>query len=239
MGWHAKPSGPYDMGTIENEENTLEINGILNGYGFSVESQIGILANCQAESQLNPWRLEGPDSPNWTSGMGYGLYQFTPGWQYIEGCIDFPGYGPNTTIHTTLPTARPEDGYAQTMALAEDSLEKWTVYAWRDSWDRNAYPYMWQLCSEGVARWGSNGRITLAQYKTVDEPNYATAIFLACYEGPSVPNIQTRLSFVPYFASIVSPDTPVPPPPEPFNPHGNSFKIMFYLKSKRRRFYGY
>lgn len=238
MAWYAKPSGGYAEGSTENEENALQINGILNGYNFSVESQIGILANCQHESSLNPWRLQ-DDSPNWTPAGGYGLYQFTPGRDYFDNCSDIPGFAPNKSVNYISADARPEDGYAQTIVLAEDRLQKWTPYAWRDYWDRNQYPYMWQLCQEGLARWGSNGRITLAQYKTVDEPNYATALFLACYEGPNPPNIQARLTSVPYFASIVSPDTPVPPPPEPFNPKGSSFKIMFYLKSKRRRFYGY
>lgn len=238
MSWHAKPSGGYAEYSQENEDNALEVNGILNGYGFSSESQIGILANAQHEGGMNPWRLQGPDSPNWTPASGYGLFQYTPAWQYFEGCADFPGYGPNTTIYETLPTARPEDGYAQTIALAEDSLQKWHLNPLNGGWSEAEFPYFFQLCREGLQLYGSGNLITLEQFKLVDNPNYATALFLGCFERPERPNVSARLSSVPYFASVVSPDTPVPPPPEPGpgpSPSGSQFMFMFYLKPKWKR----
>ena len=74
MAWHAKPSGGYSYNSAEGRANIEQINGILNGLGFTLEAQAGILGNIVAESALNPWRRQG-DTVN-LSGE-YGLVQFT------------------------------------------------------------------------------------------------------------------------------------------------------------------
>ena len=240
MAWNAKPKWGYATGSQENQENTLEINGQLNGEGFSLASQVGMLSNMQEESGLNPWRLEGDyaDIP-WNTGKGYGLFQYTPAWMYLDGCQDLPGYAPNTNYNAVMPGAHPEDGYAQILCFTTDQLSKWNTYPWVDSWSKTTYSHMWSLVEYGVQTYGDGVHILLSQFKQIQEEDVATAIFLGAFERPLTPNLSVRLANNVYFSSIVSGDTPVPPPPGPFPSVGSSFKIMFYLKSKRRRFYGY
>ena len=48
MGWYAKPSGGYGYNSAEGRANIEQINGILNGFGYTLESQAGILGNIVA-----------------------------------------------------------------------------------------------------------------------------------------------------------------------------------------------
>ena len=213
MGWYAKPSGGYGYNSTEGRANIEQINGILNELGFTLEAQAGILGNIVAESALNPWRWQG-DSVNMSGG--YGLVQFTPARDYIDGMQNVDGYGPNLSTSSQTAGARPEDGYAQILCIANDYLSKWVSYCWRDYWSTASYPTLWEQRNRIVQQYGNGRSLTLSQFKTINNVGDATLAFLACFEGPAVPNYQTRYdsaaAIYEYLSGGVIPDPPDPGP---------------------------
>lgn len=213
MGWHAKPSGGYGYNSTEGRANIEQINGILNELGFTLESQAGILGNIVAESALNPWRWQG-DTVNLSGG--YGLVQFTPASDYIGSMQHLDGYGPNLSASYQTEDARPEDGYAQMLCIANDYLGKWVSYCWRDYWSTASYPALWAQRNRIVQQYGTGSALTLSQFKSITNVGDATLAFLACFEGPAVPNYQTRYesaaAIYEYLSGGVTPDPPDPGP---------------------------
>ena len=213
MGWYAKPSGGYGYNSVEGRANIEQINGILNGLGYTLEAQAGILGNIVAESALNPWRWQG-DTVNLSGG--YGLVQFTPASDYIGSMQHLDGYGPNLSTSYQTDGARPEDGYAQMLCIANDYLGKWVSYCWRDYWSTASYPTLWAQRNRIVQQYGTGSALTLSQFKNITNVGDATLAFLACFEGPAVPNYQTRYNsaaaIYEYLSGGVTPDPPDPGP---------------------------
>ena len=241
--WYANPSGAYGYGSTEGSANINMMNGYFNSQSFSLESQAGIMGNAVSESGLNPWRWQ---SDTYNRGAGYGLFQYTPAYSmygnigYIDTCQSLDGYGPNLSTSTTTAGARPEDGWAQCVAFAEDRLSKWVSYCWRDYWDRNTYANLWQVRNRIVTTYGTGSALTLAQFKNITDVYDATFAFLACFEGPAVPNMQDRwnnASAIYQMLSGVTPPDPPGPGPGPTPSSSNRMKIMFYLKPKWKRGY--
>jgi hypothetical protein len=214
--WYAKPSGAYAINSTEGTANILEINGILNGAYFTLEAQAGMIGNCYGESGLNPWRWQG-DSVGYSKG--YGLYQFTPARDYFNNCYDQPGYAPNTSTSSIVSGANPEDGFCQTYVVINDILNKWVGTCWRSYWSKTEYATLYQQSRNIISTYGSNDRLSLLEFRNINNIGDATLAFLACYEGPAVPNYNTRLGFANQVYSIISGDTPPPPiPPIPPGP---------------------
>ena len=59
MGWVAKPSGGYTLGSQDSLDIISEVHKMLDNAGYTVQSQAGILGNAYHESGLNPWRWQG------------------------------------------------------------------------------------------------------------------------------------------------------------------------------------
>ncbi len=233
MPWYAKPSGYYGYGSTEGRANIAMMNGYFNGENFSLASQAGIMGNAVAESGLNPWRWQ---NDTYNRNSGYGLFQYTPAYGYLDNCQDIAGYGPNLSTSSTTSGARPEDGWAQCVAFATDRLSKWVSYCWRDYWDRNTYSNLWQTRQQIVSTYGNGSSLTLAQFKTIPDVYMATFAFLACFEGPQVPNMQTRWeSAAAIYEQLTGDRPPDPPTPTPTPGASSKFKIMFYLKPKWKR----
>lgn len=242
ISWYAKPSGPYGYSSTEGRANIRMMNGFFNGEGFTIESQAGILGNAVAESGLNPWRWQ---NDHYSRSLGYGLFQFTPAYSmnghigYVDTCQDLEGYGPNLSTTTITSGARPEDGWAQCLAMARDRLAKWQTFCWRDYWDRETYSQLWQRRNSIVTTYGNGTSLTLAQFKSIGDIYDATFAFLACYEGPGSPaGYYDRCNNAAAVYQYLTGETPPEPPgpgPGPTPTHSNRMKIMFYLKPKWKR----
>lgn len=234
--WHAKPSGGYYYGSGEGLENVHCINGFFNSQGYSLEVQAGIITNIYHESALNPWRWQ---YDIYDPSYGYGLFQFTPGSDYLNYCNDVMGFAPNLSVSTVTPGAAPWDGYAQLIVLHEDRLSKWTPYCWRTYWnDEPNAEALRQIRNDILGTYGSGGLLTYQQFLTIDRVDYALFAFLACYEGPLHPNYYTRLADANQIYAILSgSEPPVPPGPEPPGPTPGrkKSKVMFYLKPYWKR----
>lgn len=185
MSWHAKPSGGYLITSTEGNENILEIWGNLQSRGYTQEAAAGVAGNSSAESGLNPWRWQG-DSVN--TSNGYGLFQFTP----ASGYLALPGVTPNMSTSSQTSGATPQDGARQVDCFADDELSKWTTLAWRPYWDTTQYAALYAKRASWISQYGSGGRITLSEFSQVTDLEAATFFFLACYEGPLVPNLHAR-----------------------------------------------
>lgn len=213
MTWHAKPSGSYNFNDIENYDNSMEIYGILNNEGFDVAAIAGLCGNSQHESGLNPWRWQ-KDTVN--THLGYGLLQWTPS----TGYTSLAGATPNFSTSSITAGATPEDGSRQMQAFYEDNPAKWHSSCWRTYWDSNTYHDYYVRTRYILNTWGNGVKITLEQFKSIDDPGYAADCFLACFEGPTTPNYLTREStandFYQRFTGVTPPIPPIPPdPPDP------------------------
>lgn len=212
--WHAKPSGAYALNSTEATENSLEINGMLNGENFTLESQAGILGNCAGESGLNPWRWYA-DTVDYTTA--YGLFQFHPASEYFNNCQYMTGFAPNRSTSQQTSGALPSDGYCQINVLINDTLNKWHTSCWVPTWDTTTYAGYYQQAQNILNTYGNGSALTLAQFKTINVIDDAVLAFLACYERPGNPeSYPSRLNYANTLYSVISGDTPVPPaPPTP------------------------
>lgn len=223
--WHAKPKYGYDIDSTECVENVLEINGMLNNSGYTLEAQAGLLGCVYGESGMNPWRWQN-DEVVYT--RGYGLFQFTPARGrytnngYVPGyfidCENLSGFAPNNSVSETVSGALPSDGYCQVNVVITDFLRKWTTGCWRDYWDSSEYPALYAKSRNILNTYGSNGKLTQGQFATITDIGDATLAFLACYEGPAVPDYNNRLNYANTMYSYLSGVTPPPPTPEPIKP---------------------
>ena len=241
ISWYAKPSGPYSYNSVEGRANIREMNGFFNSYGYTIESQAGIMGNVYNESGLNPWRWQ---NDRVSRGGGYGLFQFTPAYSqyghigYVDTCQDLAGYGPNLSTSGVTSGSRPEDGWAQCLAMSTDRLSKWQTFCWRDYWDRDTYAYLWEVRRRVVTTYGDGSSLTLSQFKHIGDIYDATFAFLACYEGPLSPagysqRCADAAAIYEYLTGETPPDPPGPGPGP--TPAQNKFNIMFYLKPKWKR----
>ena len=205
MAWQAKPSGGYSIGSPPWENNVSEICAQLlkADSPWTPESVTGMLANVQGEGGMNPWRWQN-DSYDPTHRMGYGLFGFTPASKYIGNSIavKLPGYGPNLSTTTITTGASARDGAAQVEFMNEGNVG-WVSSCWRTYWDPDDYPELYQLRQSCLDRYGNGSTISFNQFKECTDYADATFIFLACFEGPAVPNYSARLNYAEQIAPFV------------------------------------
>ena len=199
MGFYAKPSGGYAISSDTGKANMYAIYDYLSEEGYSDEAIIGILGNVVGESALNPWRWEG-NVVNYSNG--YGLFQFTPASEYINGS-GIPNHAPNLSTSSTTSGASPNDALGQLYCLVTDKFGKWRGYCWRSSWSSSDYPGLYSMHTYILNHYGSGSYLSMSQFKAMDNYEYACFAFLACYEGPAVPNYSTRKTYCDEIAPII------------------------------------
>lgn len=224
MSWNAKPSGSYQYDSKAGTENIFEINAFFNTENYTIEAQSGLIGNVMAESGLNPWRWQS-DTVNLSGG--YGLFQFTPASGYID-LTDVPFHSPNLSTSEQTSGATVNDGEAQLIVFNEDRLGKWISSCWRTYWDVNTYAQLYAERKRILNTYGNGSKITLNQFKTIKNVWDATFTFLACYEGPRVPNVDPRYENAVNAYELLTGNPPDPPiPPTPVN---KKLPIWFYIK---------
>lgn len=213
MAWHAKPSGGYNAYSVGGIDNIFEINNNLQSFNIAAIS--GIIGNIMAESGLNPWRWQGD---MYGTSRGYGLFQFTPASDYLA----LSGVTPNLSVNAQTSGATPEDGIRQITAFKTNELGKWVQSCWRTYWDPAAYPELYAYRTEVLNTYGHGSGISIPEFADVTDITAATFIFLACFEGPGVPNLTARVTNANTAYEIITgqtpPTPPVPPPDPPIPP---------------------
>lgn len=240
--WYAKPYGGYSPGSTEFNSNVEQINGYLNTLGANTAAQAGLLGNVYAESGMNPWRWEGDTVAQY---RGYGLFQYTPAYSrngvpgYIDTCGNVPYYAPNLSTSAVTSGANANDGFAQLAVFSANRLNKWMdTMPFASGWDLSFIPQRNNI----LAKYGTNGHLSIAQFYRIDNINDAVFAFLTAFERPAV--LSTYYTRCQYAASIypyLSGDTPInPPAPPPVDPDpepeppivkkAKKMPIYFYLK---------
>ena len=222
MAFYCKPNGYYYINSTEGKANIFEMHYILEAAGYSLSAQCGVIGNCYGESGLNPWRWQS-DTVNYSAG--YGLFQFTPARGYIGPMSHVGGYGPNLST-TAVVGGRVTDGDAQLDCLVNDLLGKWVGTCWRSYWDSTTYPALYQRRARILANYGSGSYLSQNQYKNIDNIPDAVFAFLACYEGPAVPDFQNRVDYANAVYTILTGD----PPPRPPDPTRLPIWLLFKFK---------
>lgn len=239
MAWYAKPRGGYNLYSAEAITNIFNYRTEFSTW--SLESVCGMLGNVQAESGFNPWRWQGD---RYGTGRGYGLFQFTP----ASGYIYLSGATPNLSVDSVTTGATPEDAVRQIQAFRTNELGKWVSSCWRSYWSTSTYADLYAYRSQVLARWGSGSSISIAEFSEVTDIYDAAFIFLACFEGPQVPNIGVRNQNAANIYTILTgdppptpPEPPTPPPPEPPTGDFDINKFLIYTQrkdnKKKRRFF--
>lgn len=230
MTWHAKPSGAYSYTSQEGLDNIFEMSATMPA--ATLEARAAIIANSCHEGGLNPWRWQGD---RFGLSRGYGLFQFTPASGYINS--SWPTKAPNLSTTEVTAGADPSDGEAQCEVMSTDYLGKWVSDCWRSYWDIQTYADLYAYRVEVLRRWGDGSRITHAQLSQCQDLDAATFIFLACFEGPAVPNFSTRKATAAQIYQIlggyIPPTPPTPDPPTP--PVGSDIPYWLIKKMKDKR----
>ena len=130
--------------------------------------------------------------------------------------------------------ASPDDALAQLYVFANDTLAKWVGDCWRSYWDPSTYPALYQRHTNILNTYGSGTYLSMAQFKTIDNVDDACFAFLACYEGPSIPNFADRAALAAQVKQVLDGHEPGPGPgpgPEPPTP-GPGFDLndILFLK---------
>ena len=225
MSWHAKPSGPYSLGSADWIDNLNMIISLCPGW--TTEAIAGMVGNMQHESGLNPWRWEN-DTVN-TQG-GYGLAQFTP----ASGYLALPGQMANMSTTQVTTGASPDDGTVQMNVINNDTLGKWVSSCWRSYWSAVSYSGLYTYRNQILAQWGNGSSISFAQFKACTDVDACAFIWLACYEGPGVPNYTVRDAtardvYTNYMGGVVPPS---PDPPQPYPPSGQHVPAWLLKRAK-------
>ena len=207
MTWHAKTTGSYDPESTEARENAMEMYGVLNSLGWTVNAVSGLLGNIHVESHYNPWRYQSDDVQSFVSSqtweLGYGLVQFSPCRKYLHNpqTSGYTGFDPNFSDRQ----GQPWDGMAQCYAI--DGLPgQWIP--------TSSYPMSY---AEFKSSTGNPGDLAMA--------------FLLNYERPGDPSATetTRREMANYWYQYLSgqePPGPGPGPgpgPEPPPVYGDTF----------------
>lgn len=185
MPFYAKPSGGYTISSTEGTNNIYQVYDYLSPLGYTKECISGMLGNIMKESGLNPWRWQKSTGGVPDQSQGYGLMQFTPGSQYINQCSGVAGYGPNMSTTSITPGASVDDGLAQLYVFDNDTLGKWVDTCWRSYWSSTNNPVAYTMYQNLMLEYGTNGHLSMAQFRTIDIITYATLAFMGCYEGPA------------------------------------------------------
>ena len=207
MAWHCKPTGwGYAQGSVEADENALEICNILRARGWSDNAIAGVLGNMQHEGVMNPWQWEG-DTPLASTDIwdiehaakGYGLTQFTPSGKYINSpyAQATAGYGPkfSDTQGSTL------DGASQVVFVDEHA----------DYYPTSYFP------------------ISYAQFKVfTGTPAQAAEIWWRNYERSAAPTFPTiRATSADYYYNLIT--------GSPYIDDDVPMYGFFLMKKRRRR----
>lgn len=211
MGFYAKPSGGYAINSTEGTANIYAVYDYLHALGYDKQCVNGILGNMSGESGLNPWRWQG-DTVNYN--LGYGLVQFTPASAYIN-LTGIPDHAPNESTSSTTPGASADDAKAQLYVLANDTLGKWVGTCWRSYWSSSTYPTLYAKHTHILNTYGDGSYLSMNQFKSITDYTDACFAFLACYEGPAVPNYDARVALAAQVKTILDPYDPGPTPPGP------------------------
>lgn len=178
MAWYAKPSGGYPERSNEWHENMLEIYGMLNSSGWTLEAVCGMCGGCIMESGMNPWRWQ-EDHVN--TNAGYGLVQFTPASGYIN-LSGYPYHAPNMSTTEVSFGALATDGICQVNVVDNDTLQKWTGVTWRNYWDRSDYPDAYAVAQDIRSRYSIP--MSFSTYKSLTDLDDAVWMFMSGYLGP-------------------------------------------------------
>lgn len=228
MAWNAKPSGPYTLGSVEMVDNLNMIISLLSGW--TSEAIAGMSGNIQHESGFNPWRWQS-DTVDYSAG--YGLPQFTP----ASGYINLSGTMANLSTSSITSGASPDDGTRQIQAINNDELHKWVSSCWRSYWSQVAYSQLYNYSRQILSTWGNGSSISMAQFKACTDVDACAFIWLACYEGPAIPNYDTRkntaqIIYTQYMGGVVPPS---PDPPTPPTPSGKAIPYWLLKKAINNR----
>lgn len=208
MAWHAKPSGAYSLTSTAGEENAREMYNYLTARGYTATAACGVIGNTINESGLNPWRWQ---SDTYNLSGGYGLFQFTPASGYINGAASVQYYAPNLSTTQQTTGALATDGIAQLYTMDTNLLSKWVSSCWRSYWNMNSYPEQYSIRTEVLQRYGSNNRLSMAEFRDIDLLYYATFAFMACFEGPARPTLGTRYANAVTVYEMIVGQQPTPP----------------------------
>lgn len=211
MAWNCKPSGAYSLSSNEGVENMNEYYYYMSSY-TTKNNVVGQLCNVFAESGLNPWRWQ---SDNVNTSGGYGLYQFTPASGYLN-LSGVPGHSPNMST-SQVSGGSTTDANAQMYVFANNILNKWVSTCWRSYWDSSIYSSLYAMRQRILNTYGDGSRITMSQFYAIDDPSDACFVFMACFEGPRVPNFNARIQNAQTISDAIG-GGPVPPGPEPPGP---------------------
>lgn len=239
MTWYAKPKGSYGINSTEGTANIYEMASCWTAW--TDEAKAAAIGNSIHEGGLNPWRWQNDSEASIPNG-GYGLFQFTPGTGYVNGVAR--NKANMSTTHQT-PEARPEDGAIQCEVVATNELGKWVSSCWRSYWNYDGtstpkYPELYAYRQDVLNRWGTGSSISLAQFGQCQDLDAATFIFLACFEGPRVPNYDPRKRSAASVYQILTgqtpPTPPVPPtPPEPTPPQPIDINTLALIAQRKKR----
>lgn len=167
------------------------------------DNLLGMIGNLYAESGLNPWRWQS-DTVN-TSG-GYGLLQYTPSTKYT-------GWGGNEWDNAEPhPQTNATTGDPSGNALASDGRDQlsyftvtksWVSSAWRDYWDKDRYANLYAKRNAWLDQYSDGQTFTWRQFFDFGDTHEgvqldidaATFFFMACAEGPAVPNFEDRRAY--------------------------------------------
>ena len=197
--FYAKPSGGYAITSIEGKNNIVKCYNYLHSLGYHDNAIVGIMGNVMAESSLNPFLWEN-NVVNYNNG--YGLFQFTPASEYINANW-IPNHAPNESTSIIQTGADPDDAYGQLYAVVYDSFNKWLGTCWRSYWSASDYPDLYSKHTYILNTYGDGYGITMNDFKGIYDYSDACFAFLACYEGPAVPNYLTRLNYCAQIKPII------------------------------------
>lgn len=118
MALHAKPSGGYAEGSTEWTENITALWAFCLAQGYSEAAFAGMMGNAQYESGLNPWRWQSDTVSLSSPSKGYGLFQYTPAYNYINNYgRNLNYFAPNLSTSKVTDGAQAADGYCQILAI--------------------------------------------------------------------------------------------------------------------------
>ena len=103
MPWHNKNIGAYAMESTEAYDNAVMAWSTMHARGWSLPAFSAMWGNVGSESGYNPWRWQSDDVLATTdryyiehqTGHAYGLVQWDWAGKYIDGAVNYAGYGPN------------------------------------------------------------------------------------------------------------------------------------------------
>ena len=210
MGWYAKPSGSYGVGSDEWNENVFAFWEVCERLGYTKEACAGMIGNSQGEGGMNPWRWQ---SDKVDYSIGYGLFQYTPASGYFDNYGKTSSYfSPNRSTTTQTTGATPNDGIAQIECISASGK-----YVGGSSRVERIKPY-YAACESYQ---------TLDDFKKINDVYGATVCWIGFFEAPSIidaEKINQRYNWsMPAYELLKGSPTPEP------------IDLIYYLMKIRRK----